>query len=104
MMPVGRLGIIGSSIFLGTGVVTLLSAIISDRKAQLRRKRSGRIFTVTVEAPFQNTSTVEYARMTADEAAVVLERVHAARAAAQVEEMRQLAGQTKGSQTAEGGT
>jgi hypothetical protein len=93
MMPVGRLGIIGSSIFLGTGVVTLLSAIISDRKARLRRKRSGRIFTVTVEAPFDNT--VEYARMTADEAAVVLERVHAARAAAQVEEMRQLAGQSK---------
>jgi len=98
MMPLERFGIIGSSIFLGTGVVTLLSAIISDRKAWLRRKRSGRIFTVTVEAPFDNT--VEYARMTADEAAVVLERVHAARAAAQVEEMRQLAGQSKGSQTA----
>jgi hypothetical protein len=100
MTPLGRFGIIGSSILCGTSGVTLLIAIIQDRKAWLRRKRSGRIFTVTVEAPFENTSTVEYARMTADEAAVVLERVHAARAAAQVEEMRQLAGQTKGSQTA----
>ncbi|HTD59666.1 MAG TPA: hypothetical protein VK679_03385 [Gemmatimonadaceae bacterium] len=100
MTPLERFGIIGSSIMLGIGAVTLLFAIISDRKAWLRRKRSGRIFTVTVEAPFENTSTVEYARMTADEAAVVLERVHAARAAAQLEEMRELAGQSKSSQTA----
>jgi hypothetical protein len=92
--------VIFPQVFCGFFAVVVVVAKISDRRAWLRRKRSGRIFTVTVEAPFQNTSTVEYARMTADEAAVVLERVHAARAAAQVEEMRQLAGQTKGSQTA----
>jgi hypothetical protein len=94
------LGVICAQVFCGLGVVVTVVAKISDRRAWLRRKRSGRIFTVTVEAPFENTNTVERARMTADEAAVVLERVHAARAAAQVEEMRQLAGQTKGSQTA----
>jgi hypothetical protein len=90
--------VIFPQVFCGFFAVVVVVAKISDRRAWLRRKRSGRIFTVTVEAPFENT--VEYARMTADEAAVVLERVHAARAAAQVEEMRQLAGQTKGSQTA----
>jgi len=91
------LGVICAQVFCGLGAVVAVVGKISDRRAWLRRKRSGRIFTVTVQAPFENT--VEYARMTADEAAVVLERVHAARAAAQVEQMRQLAAQTKSSQT-----
>jgi hypothetical protein len=91
------LAVICPQVFCGLGAVVIVVTKIRDRRARLRRKRSGRIFTVTVEAPFENT--VEYARMTADEAAVVLERVHAARAATQVEEMRELAGQSKGSQT-----